>query len=67
VGRVKAYTAAGLAHAYCQDPGRLGRCDRDGCDVVYVDTSRNGRRRFCSTRCSTRVHVARSRSRRVPA
>jgi predicted RNA-binding Zn ribbon-like protein len=58
VGRVKAYTASGLAHAYCQDPGRLGRCDRDGCGTVYVDTSRNGRRRFCSTRCSNRVHVA---------
>jgi predicted RNA-binding Zn ribbon-like protein len=69
VGRVKAYTASGLAHAYCQDPGRLGRCDRDGCGIVYVDTSRNGRRRFCSTRCSNRVHVAdhRSRGERVPS
>ncbi len=67
VDRLKAYTASGLAHAFCQDPDRVGRCDRDGCGVVYVDTSRNGRRRFCSTRCSTRVHVARSRGNRVGA
>lgn len=63
VTRVKAFTAAGVAHVLCLDPARLGRCDNDGCDVVYVDTSRNGRRRFCSTRCATRVHVADHRSR----
>ncbi len=63
VTRVKAFTAAGLAHVLCLDPARLGRCDNDGCEVVYVDTSRNGRRRFCSTRCATRVHVADHRSR----
>ncbi|HEX6345336.1 CGNR zinc finger domain-containing protein [Umezawaea sp.] len=61
VARVKAYTASGLAHAFCQDPDRVGRCDREGCGVVYVDTSRNGRRRFCSTRCSNRVHVSEHR------
>lgn len=61
--RVKAYTAVGLAALFCEDPTRIGRCDRDGCDIVYVDTSRNGKRRFCSTRCSTRVHVARHRER----
>ncbi|ALG10175.1 CGNR zinc finger domain-containing protein [Kibdelosporangium phytohabitans] len=63
VTRVRAFTAAGLAHVVCQDPARLGRCDNEGCAVVYVDTSRNGRRRFCSTRCATRVHVADHRSR----
>ncbi|ONI79759.1 hypothetical protein ALI144C_23715 [Actinosynnema sp. ALI-1.44] len=63
VTRVRAFTAAGLAHVVCQDPARLGRCDNEGCDVVYVDTSRNGRRRFCSARCATRVHVADHRSR----
>ncbi|WNV86794.1 CGNR zinc finger domain-containing protein [Umezawaea sp. Da 62-37] len=65
VDRLRAYTAAGLAHAFCQDPDRLGRCDRAGCGVVYVDTSRNGRRRFCSTRCANRVHVAGHRDRRA--
>jgi hypothetical protein len=63
--RVKAFTAAGLAHLLCEDGTRLGRCGREGCGVVYVDTSRNGRRRFCSTRCANRVHVAEHRSRRV--
>ncbi|MEV6768074.1 CGNR zinc finger domain-containing protein [Nocardia sp. NPDC051030] len=61
--RVKAYTAAGLAELFCEDPARIGRCARDGCGIVFVDTSRNGRRRFCSTRCSTRVHVAQHRVR----
>jgi predicted RNA-binding Zn ribbon-like protein len=61
--RVKAYTAAGLAALFCEDAGRIGCCDRDACDLVFVDTSRNGRRRFCSTRCSTRVHVTAYRAR----
>lgn len=63
--RVKAYTAAGLAELFCEDPDRIGRCAREGCGVVFVDTSRNGRRRFCSTRCSNRVHVAQHRARTV--
>lgn len=63
VERVTAYTAAGLAHAVCEDPGRIGHCAREGCTVVFVDTSRNGRRRFCSTRCANRAHVAAHRSR----
>ena len=62
---MKAYTASGLAHAFCQDPGRLGRCDRDGREIVDVDTSRNGRRRYCSTRCANRVYVAEHRERQA--
>jgi len=61
--RVQAFTAAGLAVALCEDAGRLGCCARPGCDVVYVDTSRNGRRRFCSARCANRWHVAGHRRR----
>lgn len=53
VGRVRAYTSGGLAHLVCEAPDRLGICGRDGCETAYVDTSRNGRRRFCSTRCAT--------------
>lgn len=64
VHRVKAYTAGGLAHALCDDPQRIGRCDRPGCGTVFVDTSRNGRRRFCSTRCANSTHVADHRKRR---
>lgn len=67
VGRVRAYTAGGLAHLVCEDPDRLGICEREGCDVAYVDTSRNGRRRYCSTRCATRVYVAEHRARQVSA
>ncbi len=65
--RVRAYTAGGLAHLVCEDPDRLGVCLREGCDIAYVDTSRNGRRRFCSTRCATRVHVADHRARQLSA
>ncbi|TNC23516.1 CGNR zinc finger domain-containing protein [Amycolatopsis alkalitolerans] len=61
--RVQAYTAGGLAHLLCEDPSRMGMCASEGCAVVFVDTSRNGRRRFCSTRCATRVHVAEHRQR----
>lgn len=67
VGRVRAYTAGGLAHLVCEAPDRLGICGREGCETAYVDTSRNGRRRFCSTRCATRVHVADHRARQVSA
>lgn len=63
LSRIRAYTAGGLAHALCEDPARVGVCDREGCDTVYVDTSRNGRRRFCTTRCASRVHVADHRRR----
>jgi predicted RNA-binding Zn ribbon-like protein len=38
--------------------GRLGVCSADRCDRVYVDTSRNGTRRFCSTTCQNRVKAA---------
>ncbi|MEU8901498.1 CGNR zinc finger domain-containing protein [Nocardia sp. NPDC048505] len=65
VERVKAYTAMGLAQLFCEAPERIGRCAREGCEWVFVDTSRNGRRRFCTTRCSTRVHVAEHRRARA--
>lgn len=38
--------------------GRLGGCTAPRCDRVYVDTSRNGTRRFCSTSCQNRVKAA---------
>ncbi|MEU6737790.1 CGNR zinc finger domain-containing protein [Streptosporangium sandarakinum] len=67
VDRLRAYTASGLAHAICEDHTRLGVCDRPGCGVAYVDTSRNGRRRFCGVRCANRVYVAGHRSRTAAA
>jgi predicted RNA-binding Zn ribbon-like protein len=64
VSRAKDTTAGGLAMAISFSDGRrLGRCDREGCDTVYVDTSRNGRRRFCSLACANRVNVAAHRAR----
>ena len=42
---------------------RLGVCTAPRCDRVYVDTSRNGSRRFCSTACQNRVKSAAFRER----
>ncbi|NUR87341.1 MAG: CGNR zinc finger domain-containing protein [Nonomuraea sp.] len=42
---------------------RLGVCTAPGCDRVYVDVSRNGTKRFCSTACQGRVKTAAFRAR----
>ena len=56
--------AAGLAMALGSDMGgRLGVCEAPGCDRVYVDASKNSGRRFCSTRCQSRVKAAAHRER----
>ena len=44
---------------------RLGVCTAPHCDRVYVDVSRNGSRRFCSTACQNRVKAAAFRERRA--
>ncbi len=57
--------ATGLAVVLGSDlHGRLGLCTADRCDRVYVDTSKNGTRRFCSTACQNRVKAAAFRARR---
>jgi predicted RNA-binding Zn ribbon-like protein len=62
--RVRALTAAGLAHMVDSGWGaRLRTCDRAGCGVAFLDTSRNGRRHFCSVRCANQVNVASHRRR----
>lgn len=43
---------------------RLGVCTAAACDRVYIDTSRNGSRRFCSTTCQNRIKAAAFRARR---
>lgn len=43
---------------------RLGVCTASACDRVFVDTSRNGTKRFCSTACQNRVKAAAFRARR---
>jgi predicted RNA-binding Zn ribbon-like protein len=42
---------------------RLGTCDSDDCDRVFLDMSKNGSRRFCSTTCQNRVKAAAFRRR----
>jgi predicted RNA-binding Zn ribbon-like protein len=42
---------------------RLGVCDAHGCTNVFVDTSPNQSRRYCSDRCSSRANVAAYRAR----
>jgi predicted RNA-binding Zn ribbon-like protein len=42
---------------------RLGVCSAPGCDAVYVDTSRNGAKKFCDTTCQNRVKAAAFRER----
>jgi predicted RNA-binding Zn ribbon-like protein len=51
-----------LGNAYAD---RLGICNAPGCDRIYVDVSRNGTRRFCSTACQNRVKAAAFRARKV--
>jgi predicted RNA-binding Zn ribbon-like protein len=66
--RVKALTAAGLAHVIDDGAGsRLRACTRAGCRIVFIDTSRNGRRHFCSVRCANQVNVANHRLRQRQA
>jgi predicted RNA-binding Zn ribbon-like protein len=45
-------------------PRRMGVCQAGGCDQVFVDTSSNCSRRYCSDRCSSRANVAAYRARR---
>jgi predicted RNA-binding Zn ribbon-like protein len=54
----------GLAVVVC-DAGalRLGVCQAAGCSNVFVDTSPNQSRRYCSERCSSRSNVAAYRAR----
>ncbi len=44
---------------------RLGLCNAPACDRVYIDISRNGTRRFCSTACQNRVKAAAFRARKA--
>ncbi|MGY0489977.1 CGNR zinc finger domain-containing protein [Streptomyces sp. WG-D5] len=64
---IRAVTATGLAYVICSaDADRLGRCARRGCGLAFVDTSRGGRRTYCSVRCANNDAVARHRERHRP-
>ena len=63
--RIATTAAMALAAVICTSgTRRLGRCDGTACRDVFVDTSRNNRRRFCSDGCANAVHVAAHRARR---
>lgn len=64
VRRLAAVTAMGLATVVCDfGRSRLGACRGRSCRDVYVDTSRNVSRRYCSDSCSNRTNVAAFRAR----
>jgi predicted RNA-binding Zn ribbon-like protein len=46
---------------------RLGVCQAAPCREVFIDTSTNRSRRYCSDRCATRANVAAYRARRRKA
>ena len=55
----------GLAVWLCEyGSARFGVCADERCGNVYLDTSSNCCRRFCSERCATRSHVAAHRARK---
>jgi predicted RNA-binding Zn ribbon-like protein len=57
--------AMGLSQVVAQHGWqRLGVCSAEGCADVYVDTSRNASRRYCSNTCASRSTVAAYRARR---
>jgi predicted RNA-binding Zn ribbon-like protein len=54
----------GLAMAFLDlGADRLGSCADPRCRGVFVDTSRNRSRRYCSDRCASRANVAAHRQR----
>lgn len=58
----------GLAVWLCEyGSSRFGVCADERCGNVYLDTSSNCCRRFCSERCATRSHVAAHRARKRAA
>ncbi|MEJ3743276.1 CGNR zinc finger domain-containing protein [Actinomycetes bacterium KLBMP 9797] len=55
----------GLSVWLCEyGSARFGVCADERCGNVYLDTSSNCCRRFCSERCATRSHVAAHRARK---
>lgn len=49
-------------HLVSRGMSRLDRCAVEECSNIFADTSRTGRQRYCSTRCSNRDAVRRHRA-----
>ena len=65
VDRVAAIAVTGLAGALSESGReRFGTCSKEGCRDVYMDTSKNRSRRYCSDSCSNRANVAAFRARK---
>lgn len=63
---VAATAALALASVVADDTvARLGLCAASSCDRSFVDTSRNGSRRYCSAPCQARAKTAAYRARRA--
>ncbi len=61
-----ATAALALAAVVADDAlDRVGTCDAAACDRLYLDTSRNGSRRYCSGACQARAKTAAYRARRA--
>ncbi|MFI9509710.1 CGNR zinc finger domain-containing protein [Nocardia sp. NPDC052566] len=66
VSGIAAAVAVGLAFVLSSaHADRIGVCSAANCDRVYLDTSRNGTRRFCSTACQNRSKTAAFRARQA--
>jgi predicted RNA-binding Zn ribbon-like protein len=62
--RAGAASAMGLALVLVEDGlDRFGVCASDDCIDIFVDTSKNSCRRFCSDKCANRTAVAAHRAR----
>lgn len=63
--RYAAGAAMGLATQLTRlGPDRLGICQGSSCGRVFIDTSTNHSRRYCSDRCGARTNVTALRTRR---
>ena len=65
VGQAVSCATALAAIVGAHGAGRLGVCAAEHCDRVYVDTSRNGSRRFCGPGCLNRTKMAVFRARQA--
>ncbi|MBX6752117.1 MAG: CGNR zinc finger domain-containing protein [Micromonosporaceae bacterium] len=66
VDHIKGVTAYALARLIIMgEYDRLRTCEADGCNRLFLDTTRNGKRRYCSSQtCGNRIHTARYRNRK---
>lgn len=65
--RIRLALALAVLDATRLDPSRVRRCGRDGCVLVFLDTSKNGTRRWCDMAvCGNRVKAAAHYERQHP-